>query len=63
MKGEKLSSIYVANMDTIYWLISFSIRRGGDWVKGVIASYNFLFLKVEIEHLKIYIFVLLRLGK
>ena len=32
MTGEKLSSIYVANMDIIYWTVRSSITRG--WGRG-----------------------------
>ena len=34
MKGEKLSSFYVANMELIYWSVHTSSRKGGDWVEG-----------------------------
>ena len=35
MKGEKLSSIQLANMVHVYWSASSSSRRGGDEVNGV----------------------------
>ena len=35
MPGEKLSSIYLANMELIYWSVCSFSRRGWDGVKGV----------------------------
>ena len=39
--GEKLSSIYVANMDIIYWPIRSSSRRGKDKIKRVDGGYHY----------------------
>ena len=36
LTGENLSSIYLSNMDS--WSVRSSIRRGGDGVKGILAS-------------------------
>ena len=52
MKEEKLSSIYVDNMDIIYCSVCSSSKRGGDGVKVVnggiviLAAYTFHFIRV-----------------
>ena len=33
-QGKKLSSIWFANMELIYWSVCSSRMRGVDWVKG-----------------------------
>ena len=52
MTGEKMSSIYVANMEIIYWSVRSSSWRGGYGVIGVesgivvLACYEFHFIRV-----------------
>ena len=48
MTGGKLSSIWVANKDIIYWSVQTSSKRGGNGVKGgvwgvILASCKFNF--------------------
>ena len=42
LTGEKLSSIWLANMDLFYWSVCLSRRRGGDFVKVVDGGHRFL---------------------
>ena len=51
---ENLSSMYIANMDFIYWSVCLSSRKGSNDVKGmegggivILASYECHFIRVH----------------
>ena len=39
--GENLSSIKLANINSIYWSVGSSSRRGKDKVKGLDGGYHY----------------------
>ena len=51
LTGKNLSSIYVANMELIYWSIRLSSRREGNgvsvWIIVILASYKFHLIRVH----------------
>ena len=58
MTAEKLSSIYVANMDINLWSVILYSSRGGDGVMewmmeiDILASYKFHFFRVHNDLVK-----------